>query len=296
MKKGPLCVLACYILWGLLPGYWKLLSAVPSLYVLASRIVWSLVFVGLLLALRHSFGDVRALFHNRRQWLRLMAAGVLITVNWGSFIVAVSSGHILDSSLAYYMNPILTILIGTLVFREKLTKLQWLSVGITAAGLVVTILRYGEIPWLALVIGGSFALYGAVKKGVTVDAQTSLLVETLTVAPFALLFLLWSEKNGVGAIGVLHGGGWLLLLASGIVTSVPLLFYAVGIRTTPYTMAGILMYINPTMQLLTGVFFYGETFTATHGILFGFVWTGLLLYVGSDWLTHRREKENIQCE
>ena len=296
LKKGPLCVLVCYVLWGLLPGYWKLLSPADPVYVLACRVVFSLLFVGLLLAVQKNFGHVKAVFHNGREWLRLSLAGVFICINWGLFIWAVSTNRILESSLAYYMNPILSILIGTVVFREKLTKLQWLSVAVTFTGLVVTIFRYGQIPWAALAIGGSFAIYGAVKKGVSVDAGTSLFMETLTLAPLALVFILWSEWNGRGAVGILTGGQLVLLLFSGVVTSVPLLFFAAGIRETSLSLSGTLMYINPTLQLLIGVFFFGEAFTTTHAILFGFVWSGLALYIISDVRKHRKHKEETTCE
>lgn len=289
MKKGPLCVLACYVLWGLLPGFWRLLNMLDPLYLLAVRILWALLFTALLLAAMGKLSTVAAVFRDRRELLRLCAASVLICINWGVFIWAVNSGHILDSSLAYYMNPILTVLIGTLAYRERLTRLQWLSVAITALGLVIAMFRFGQFPWAAVVIGGSFALYGAVKKDVSVDAVTSLLMETLIAAPPALAVVLWNGFRG-GALSVLEGRQWLLPLA-GVVTSVPLLFFAYGIRRTPLTLAGIIMYVNPTLQLLTGVLFFHEEFTATYGILFGFVWAGLALYLLSSWLEHQKHKE-----
>ncbi|MEG2038073.1 MAG: EamA family transporter RarD, partial [Ruthenibacterium sp.] len=186
MKKGPIYVFVCYALWGLLPVFWKTMSALSPFFVLAMRIVWSLGFISLILACTQGFGKLRAVLNDRHELLLLMVAAVFICINWGGFIWAVSVGRVLDSSLAYYMNPILTILIGTVFFHEKLTKLQWLSVGVTAAGLLITIVRYGEIPWIALIIGLSFTLYGAVKKNVHSDAGTSIFIETLTLAPFAL--------------------------------------------------------------------------------------------------------------
>ena len=192
LKKGPLYVLACYILWGLLPVFWKQLSMVGSLYVLANRILWSLVFTAVILFFRRErFASVRDVFRNKREWKRLMLSGIVISINWGVFIWAVSNNHILDSSLAYYMNPILVILIGTLVFHEKLTRMQWLAVAVTFTGLVITIIRYRQIPWIALVIGGSFALYGALKKTVKTDAVVSTFVETLTTAPLFLALVIW---------------------------------------------------------------------------------------------------------
>lgn len=296
MERGPLYVLACYVLWGVLPVFWKLLAAVDSLYVLAGRIVWSLVFISVILAARRGFGAVRAVLGDRRELGRLALAGVFVCVNWGSYIWAVNSGHMLDASLAYYMNPILAILLGTAVFRERLTGLQWLSVAVTFTGLVITILRYRQIPWVALVIGGSFAVYGAIKKGVHVDAGVSVFFETLVLSPAALVFMAAAEVRGAGAVGVLHGWQWLLLPAAGVVTTVPLLFFAKGIKSTPMTLSGILMYINPTLQLLLSVLLYREEFTTTHAILFGFVWSGLGLYLLSSLLRERKHrKEESTC-
>ena len=296
MKRGPLYVLTCYILWGVLPVFWKLLAAVDSLYVLAGRIVWSLVFISAILAVRRGFGAVRAVLGDRRELGRLALAGIFVCVNWGSYIWAVNSGHMLDASLAYYMNPILAILLGTVVFRERLTGLQWLSVAVTFTGLVITILRYRQIPWVALIIGGSFAVYGAIKKGVHVDAGVSVFFETLVLSPFALVFMAVAEVRDAGAVGVLHGWQWLLLPAAGVVTTVPLLFFAKGIKSTPMTLSGILMYINPTLQLLLSVLLYHEEFTVTHAILFGFVWSGLILYVAAELLRERkRRREETPC-
>ena len=269
-----------------------LLAQVDSLYVLASRIVWSMVLTGGILLLRRDrLAGVRAAFRDRREWGLLAAAGCVVCVNWGVYIWAVANGHMIDSSLAYYMNPILAILLGTVLFRERLTKLQWLAVAVTFAGLVITVIRYRQIPWIALVIGGSFAVYGALKKQVRSDAAVSTFVETLTLAPFALVLIFWMETHGTGAAGVLSGWQWLLLPVSGVVTTVPLMFFAAGMKTTPMTLSGILMYINPTMQLLLSVALYGEAFTATHAILFGFVWTGLILYLISGARENRRHRE-----
>ena len=291
-NKGPLCVLACYVIWGLLPVFWKLLDQVDSLYVLASRIVWSMAFTGVVLLFRRDrFAGVRAAFRDRKERGLLAAAGCVICINWGVYIWAVANGHMIDSSLAYYMNPILAILLGTVVFRERLTRLQWLAVAVTFTGLVITVIRYRQIPWIALVIGGSFAVYGALKKRVRSDAAVSTFVETLTLAPFALLLIFWMEAHGTGAAGVLSGWQWLLLPVSGVVTTVPLMFFASGMKTTPMTLSGIVMYVSPSMQLLLAVALYDEAFTTTHAILFGFVWTGLILYLISGIHERRKHRE-----
>lgn len=295
MKRGPLCVLGCYLLWGSLPAFWKLLNHLNSLYVLGNRIVWAMVFTGLFLALRGRLtAPVRAAFRDRKERLRLIAAGCVITVNWGVYIWAAGHGHMLDSSLAYYMNPILAVLLGTLIFRERLTRLQWLSVAVAFTGIVITVVRYQQVPWIALIVGGSFAVYGAIKKKVEAEAAVSTFVETLVMTPAFLLVIVWLDRQGEGAAGMLRGWQWLLLPAAGIVTTVPLILFSAGMKTTSMTLAGILMYINPTMQLLLSVWLYGEKFTATHAILFCFVWCALGLYMLSDVLERRRQRKEDQ--
>lgn len=296
-NRGPLCVLGCYVIWGVLPIFWHMLAAVDALYVLSARIVASVAFLLVLLAARRRLGTVVEACRDRGQMVRMMLSGVFICINWGVYIWAVNGGHALDASLAYYMNPILAVVLGTAVFGERLSPLQWLSVAVTFAGIVVTVVGHGQFPWMALVIGGSFAVYGAVKKGVRAEAEVSVLVETLTLAPFALAYLLWAEARGTGAVGVLSGWQWLLLPLSGIATTVPLLFFARGIKTTPMSLSGILMYVNPTLQFLVSVAVFREKFTAAYGVLFGFVWSGLELYLAAGFLRRRRErKEKAGCE
>lgn len=296
-NRGPLCVLGCYVIWGVLPIFWHMLAAVDALYVLSARIVASVAFLLVLLAARCRLGTVVEACRDRGQMVRMMLSGVFICINWGVYIWAVNGGHALDASLAYYMNPILAVVLGTAVFGERLSPLQWLSVAVTFAGIVVTVVGHGQFPWMALVIGGSFAVYGAVKKGVRAEAEVSVLVETLTLAPFALAYLLWAEARGTGAVGVLSGWQWLLLPLSGIATTVPLLFFARGIKTTPMSLSGILMYVNPTLQFLVSVAVFREKFTAAYGVLFGFVWSGLALYLAAGFLRRRRErKEKAGCE
>lgn len=296
-NRGPLCVLGCYVIWGVLPIFWHMLAAVDALYVLSARIVASVAFLLVLLAARRRLGTVAEACRDRGALVRMMLSGVFICINWGVYIWAVNGGHALDASLAYYMNPILAVVLGTAVFGERLSPLQWLSVAVTFAGIVVTVVGHGQFPWMALVIGGSFAVYGAVKKGVRAEAEVSVLVETMTLAPFALAYLLWAEARGTGAVGVLSGWQWLLLPLSGIATTVPLLFFARGIKTTPMSLSGILMYVNPTLQFLVSVAVFREKFTAAYGVLFGLVWSGLALYLAAGFLRRRRErKEKAGCE
>lgn len=294
VNKGPLYILVGYTIWGLLPIFWKRLEAVDSMYVLGARILWSVVLMAAILTIQRKGKQVREA--GRQELLQMALAGVFVCINWGAYIWAVTHGRVLDASLAYYMNPIVSILLGSVVFKERLSRLQWLAVGVTFAGVVVTVIRYGQIPWLALTMALAFGIYGAFKKGVRAESSVSVFYEALVFVPLALAYMILMEVRGTGAVGVLHGWQWLLLPMAGVVTAVPLLLYAKGLKTTPLSLSGILMYISPTIQLLLSVWVYGEEFTATHAILFGFVWTGLALYLISGRLNDRkRRKEERAC-
>lgn len=297
MKKGPLYVLFCYICWGLLGVFWKSLGDVDALYVLASRIVFSQAMITIFLTARHGWSGVRQMLRDGREWLWLTAGGFLICTNWGVYIWAVKNGHMIDSSLAYYMVPLLSLVIGVVLFRERLSRLQWLSAGIILVGLVITLVRFGHFPWIALVISGSFALYSAVKKNIRCAPIVSMFMETAVLTPFALAFMAVMEFRGSGVLGTASWVQLLLLSMTGVVTTVPLLLFAEGIKTTPMNLSGILMFINPTLQLLLGVVFYHEAFTVDHAILFAFVWTGLCLFLIAGVRERKKElaKESTPC-
>lgn len=288
MKKGPLNVLVCYALWGVLPLFWRLLGELSPLCVLGYRVAFGLVCAALYLLAAGRWEEVRRALGDRRELGRLTASGLVICVNWGSFIWAVNSGRVLDSSLAYYMYPILAILVGGLLFHERVRAAQWVAVGLMAAGVAAASALYGAFPWPALVIGGSFVLYGVIKRQVRCDGAVSLMVESLVTLPLALVLILTAEWAGQGAAA--HLRGWELLLppAAGALTALPLVFFSRGIKETSYTLSGLLMLVNPTLQLLIGVFCLEESFTAAHGVLFAFVWAGLVLFVSGDLLAARR--------
>ncbi len=283
MRKGMFTVTACYIAWGVLTIYWKLLGAVNSYYILASRIVWSFAFCLLILGGMGKLREVKKVIcdKNHKPLLLTMLAGVVVCINWGSYIIAVQTGHIVQSSLGYYINPLLVILLSTICFDEKLHKLEWMSILLAAIGVAVLVVASGEVPYLALIIGGSFAVYGAIKKIANIESEVSLAIETATAFPFAVMFVVVSEIHGTGAIGTLHGWQFILLPLAGIITSVPLLLFGYGVRKIPYSMVGILQYVNPTMQLLIGVFLYGEVFTKVQGITFAFIWLAVIFFMRS---------------
>lgn len=289
-NTGPWNVFICYVIWGILPVYWKLLTTVDSYFLLASRLVWSLVFTLLMLVIVRQMDHLRAALKNRRVLWTLLISGMLIVINWGSYIIAVNTNHVIDASLAYYLNPLMSILIGCFCFKEQLTGLQWLSVALATVGVLYAIVSYGVVPWLALIIGASFAAYGAIKKTVTVDGMTSLAIECIWMLVPALIMLgaLWARGQTAAEGETLTWLQWLLLPTTGIMTAAPLFVFAKGIRTTSYSLAGILMYVNPTLQLLCGIFLFHEEFTRIYAIMFAFVWVAVVLYLVSAWLAHRR--------
>lgn len=215
-------------------------------------------------------------------------AGVTICINWGTYIWAVNHGHLLDSSFGYYLNPLMVVLLGAFLFREHLSRLEWLAVLIAAIGVGYAILRSGTVPALAIVIGGSFAIYGAVKKSVPFDSDISLFMETLLVAPFALAAVIIMEVRGHGAIQVLQGYQFLLLPLSGLVTGLPLLIYSIGVKQCPYYLTGILMYLNPTLQFAMGIY-YGEQVPSYQIASFILIWVGVLLSI-ADTLWQQRTR------
>ncbi|MBR6542316.1 MAG: EamA family transporter RarD [Anaerotignum sp.] len=280
-KKSLLQVFTSYVLWGVLPVFWKLLAELNSFYVLASRIVWSTVFCIILIVLTKKTDELKAVLGDKGMRKTLMCSGIAVAVNWGMYIYAVSSNHILDASLAYYLNPLIVIALGFFLFHEKLVVRQWLAIAIAALGICIAVVAYGEFPVFAIVIGTSFAIYGAIKKNVKCSGLISTFVEALFLTPFALAYIAWAEMGQVGAIGVFEGMQFLLFPMAGIVTSIPLLIFSMGVSKVPMSLTGILMYINPTLQLLIGVLLYHETFDMAKAIMFLCVWVGVVLFISA---------------
>lgn len=279
MNRSSLNVLGCYILWGLLPIFWKLLAGVNSAYVLAQRIVFSCVFCLAVILIRKNGGEIGKIIKNKSERRKFFLCGILISINWGVYILTVAMGRILEASLAYYMNPLFSVLIGAIFFKERLSRVQWASVALAFAGVMFSVIRYGEVPYLAIIIGLSFALYGALKKGIKADSETSICMETMAVLPIALVFIAYAQFSGFTTFSSLTTAEVLLLIATGPITSIPLMLFAKGIKETSIVTSGILMYINPTLQLLVGVFIYNEAFTQTNAITFAFVWAAVILFV-----------------
>ena len=289
-KSGLLFVLGCYIMWGMLSIFWSLLSEVNSLYILAQRIVWSMLFMGGFIVLTGKWGEVKAVLQNKETFRLCLISGILVTINWGVYIVAVSNGHVLDASMGYFIEPIVVALIGVAIFKERLSKFEIMTFVLAAVGVIYLIAASGTVPIMALLIAVSFAAYGAVKKNLTLSAHTSLFMETLCMSPIALAFILYSEANGTGCIGVLSGSKYLLLPICGIVTSVPLLLFNIGVKKIPYYLSGILMYINPTIQFLVGLLYFHETLDKNRLFAFVFIWAGVMFTVYEKVLLMKKER------
>ena len=288
---GLVTVTGSYVLWGLLPGFWTLLAAVNPVYVLAQRILWSLVFMGLYLAATRSLGEVKAALTNRTTFWKSLVSGVLITLNWGVYIVAVNSGHVLDASMGYFIEPVIVALIGIIAFREKPTKGEWITFFFAMGGILYLLVSTGEFPALPLIIAAPFAVYGGVKKNLNLTAQTSLFMETLWVTPLALAFSWWWAAGHGGTEAVLGGASFWLLPACGVVTSVPLLLFNMGVKEIPYYFSGILMYINPTLQFLVGLLYFKEALNMDQFIAFLIIWVGLAITMVEKLKVLRQEKK-----
>ena len=289
---GGFAVAAAYVMWGFLTIFWNLLSDVNPVYILAQRIIWSMVFMGIYITVIGGIGEIKTIFKDKRTLLICLVCGVLVTINWGVYIYAVNSSHVLDASLGYFIEPVLVGLIGLIVFKEKLSTLEKITYGFAAVGLVYMVVRTGVFPILSIVIAASFAIYGAVKKNLSITPQASLFMETLFMTLPAIIFTFFAETHGMGSAGVISGWKFLLLPACGIVTSVPLLLFNIGVKKIPYYFSGILMYINPTIQFLMGTFYFREPLNKDRLISFIFIWVGILFTIVDKIIKSRKENLN----
>jgi chloramphenicol-sensitive protein RarD len=279
--------------WGLLPIYFKLIASVPATSIVAHRVVWSILFLGALLLAMRGFGQVRAVLAQPRTLLLLLLTAVLIAINWLIYVYAINSGHILAGSLGYYLNPLANILLGYFVLKEPLSRVQWLAVAIAAAG--VAVLAAGALShlWISLVLCVSFALYGLLRKIAHVEATAGLAIETGLLLPLALGWLLLTAQAGMPVWGTGSTREVLLLVGTGITSTLPLLFFTAAARRLRYSTLGILQFIAPTLQFLLAVLVYGEPFTRPHAIAFAAIWTAAVLYLISSLRPTRNHSEAL---
>jgi chloramphenicol-sensitive protein RarD len=276
-KSGIFYALAAFITWGVLPVYWKWLGQVPAMEILAHRILWSFVFVFILFSLSGGLHHMKELLSGLRRpsvWL----SSILISCNWLIYIWSVNSNHVVDASLGYYINPLLSIALGTLFLKETLSRAQWTAIGLAAAGVVTITLYHGQVPWIGLSLAATFAAYGWTKKHSALDAKSGLALETLVVLPLAIVYLLWLHGSGGGSFSQVSWTSSLLLMGAGAVTALPLLWFAQASKRTSFVTLGFIQYLGPTISLIIGVVAYHETFTWIHWLSFGLIWVGLALY------------------
>ncbi|GAB2509578.1 EamA family transporter RarD [Pseudoxanthomonas sangjuensis] len=295
-RKGLAAIAFAFVIWGVVPLYWNALKIVPSFQIIAHRIVWSALLVLGWLALKNGMGWWREIRAKPNALRNLALSSALIAFNWGLYIWAVNAGHVVETSLGYFINPLLNVVLGVLVLRERLNGPQWLAVGCAALGVAWLTWQSGAPPWIALGLAFSFGLYGLVRKLVAVDAVGGLAVESLYLLAPALAFLAWSEAGHGGGFA----GGWglgidLLLVVGGAVTALPLVGFAYGVRRIPLSIVGLMQYIAPTLQLLIGVLILGEPFGHERAVGFAAIWLGLLLFAG-DGLWRSRGALRVAAE
>jgi chloramphenicol-sensitive protein RarD len=293
-RRGLWVAVASFVLWGLMPLYWHLLRSVPSLQIIAHRIIWSTLLVVGWLMWKYGRGWLReTLAHPRAAWMLALSGG-LIAANWGLYIWAVNAGHVVETSLGYFINPLLNVVLGVLLLHERLNRVQWVSVGIATLGVLWLTFNYGSCPWIALSLAVSFGTYGLVRKLVGVPPVRGLGVESLYLFLPALVMVAWGELHGHGgfiAHGTTTGWGWqvaALLVLGGALTALPLIGFADAVQRIPFSMVGVLQYIAPTMQLLIGVLVFHEPFGRERVIGFTCIWFALAIFAADGLLRARR--------
>ena len=291
MNKGMLFAIAAYGMWGLFPLYWKALQHVPALEILSHRMTWSLLFVLLLLLVRRRWAWVKTAVSQPKTLLIFTASALLLSVNWFVYIWGVNAGFIVETSLGYFVNPLVSVIMGVLFLGERLRKGQWLAIALAAIGVIYLTVRYGALPWIALTLATSFALYGLIRKTAPLGSLEGLTLETALMFIPALGYLLYLQSMGTAAFGHIDGLTTLLLAFAGVATAVPLLFFAAGARRIKLATIGILQYIAPTLQFLIGVLIYHEPFTLDRLVGFSLIWLALLIYSGENiWFSRRQPR------
>ncbi|NER79904.1 MAG: EamA family transporter RarD [Leptolyngbya sp. SIO1D8] len=276
-STGRIYALLAYGSWGLLPMYWKLFAQSSPIEVLCHRLIWSLVFLGGLLLLQQRQAEIQTLIKSRQSLGLLLGSATLLTCNWGLYIYGVNTDQVVETSLGYYINPLVSVLLGFVVLKEPLNRGQQIAVGLAAIGVGYFVWQFGTIPWIALGLAFTFAFYGLVRKVLAVAPLVGLTVETLLIMPLAVTLVVYWGATGEGSFG-LSLPLTLLFVGAGIVTSMPLLWFNNAAKRLRLSTLGLFQYLAPSVQLLLGVFLYGESFTPTHIITFCFIWTALLLY------------------
>jgi chloramphenicol-sensitive protein RarD len=283
-----LALIGAFLIWGALPLYLRPLHGIAALTIMSHRLLWCCVFVSGWLALRGQLGGVRAALLDPATRLPLLGSSILISSNWLVYVWAVGSGHVIDASLGYFINPLVNVLLGVMLLGERLNRAQWLAVACAAAGVAWLTAQTGRLPWIALALAVSFGGYGLIRKVVAVDSVTGLAAETVLMTPLGVAWLSWQHVQGAGIFGGASTLRSSWLIAGGLVTAVPLALFAFGARRIRYSTVGVLQYIGPSLQLLLGVFLFGEAFPPARAFGFGLIWAALAIYARGSLQGSRR--------
>jgi chloramphenicol-sensitive protein RarD len=289
-KVGLGYAFLAYTAWGFLPLYWKMLKSVPAYEVLLHRMVWSFIFVTVILLVMGKWDKFKVILKSPKTWASVSICAVLISINWFLYIWAVNTNQIIEASLGYYINPLISVLLGLLVLKEKLSGLQYTAVTLAAIGVAIPISQLGSVPWIALSLAISFALYGLAKKMANLESIVGLALETMIITPFALIYLAYLEASGVGSIPSLSITELLFLIGSGIATATPLLWFAQAANRIPLSAIGFMQYLAPSISLVLGIYIYDEPFTKVHLLSFMFIWGASILYAISKSKWSQRKK------
>ena len=288
--NGFLAALGAFAIWGLFPLYFHPLRQVSSVQVIAHRVVWSCLFVLAWIAIRGEMPALRATLANRSVLWRLAVSATLISANWLTYVWGVTHGHVLETSLGYFIGPLVNVVLGVGLLSERLSPAQWITVSLAVGGVSYLTVMTGGLPWIALTLAFSFATYGLIRKVVKVESLPGLATETLLLAPLAVPYLLWCESAGIGSLGHAAPAVDALLIGSGPVTAIALFLFAYGTRLLPYSTVGVLQYITPTLQFICGVFVLHEPFDRTRAVGFAIIWAALLIYAGEGLRISNRQR------
>ncbi len=291
MNTGILYATFAFFCWGLFPLYFHAIGEVPAMEILAHRMLWSLLFLGLVLTVRQQWKWLPRVLRQPRVLGSFIASAVLLTANWFVYIWSVNNGHVIDASLGYFINPLVNVLLGLLVLKEKLRRAQWIAIGVAACGVAWLTWSAGQLPWIALILGITFGGYGLLRKTAALAALEGLSLETMLLFPLALVYVLWLTLHGQNTfINSPNDSTRWLLAAAGPITAIPLVMFAAGARKIPMSVLGLLQYLSPSMQALLGVWVFHETFPQARLIGFVIIWSALLLYVAEGLWVSRRAK------
>ncbi len=293
VKTGVLLALAAYCMWGFAPMYFKLLLAMPAGEILVHRILWSVLFLALLVLVSGEWLNVKNALKNHKVILILLVSGILLATNWLVFIWAINNDKLLEASLGYYINPLLNVLLGRLFLGERLSRMQKIAVGIALTGVLILVVSFGNVPWIALALAISFGIYGLLRKQVAVGALPGLLVETAMMVPFAVIYL-WLFSTELSNMASNSLSWNTLLVVAGVVTTAPLLCFTSAARRLRYSTIGFFQYIGPSIMFLLAVFYYAEPFNPERLITFGFVWSALVIFSFDSYRTYSRLKPDLK--